>query len=174
MQQNRSQSLSQRERIYQFLYLVLMLVLTQIALGLLFLSSYHSPFSQIALLDAQLLEQQKQFNEQQKAVEPFVIEAFQKISQLQAVSPQPQLENEIVRGIHGVSNFFGSTTCCDPRKEGYRQLGDFYEMYFEDKKIAARKTENIQQFRKDFEECTIGFKDKEQQLIQRKNIQLAR
>lgn len=170
----RSPSLSQKERTYQFLYLVIMLLLTQVLLGFIFLSSYHSPFSQIALLDAQLLEQQKQFNEQQKAVEPLIIETFQKISQLQAVSPQPQVEDDLTRRIHDVTSFFNDTSSYDPRKEGYRQIGSFYQMYFEDKKIVARKMENTQQFRKDFEECTIGFKDKEQQLIQRKNMQLTK
>ena len=47
-------------------------------------------------------------------------------------------------------------------------------MYFEDKKIAAKKTENIKLFEQQFEECSIGFKEKEQQLAQKKNAIIAR
>lgn len=174
MRYYRSQSLSQKERTYQFLYLVSMLLLTQLLLGLIFLSSYQSPFSQTTVLDAQLVEQYNQFNDLQKTVEPVMKETFQKISQLQATSPQPQVEDDLARRIDAVASFFSHTNSYDPRKEGYRQIANFYQMYFEDKKIVGRKTENTEQFRKEFEECSIGFKDKKQQLIQRKNMQLAK
>lgn len=60
------------------------------------------------------------------------------------------------------------------RKEAYLQIANFYKMYFEDKKIAAKRTENIRLFEQQFQECSIGFKDKEQELTQKKNAMLAR
>ncbi|MBB1149219.1 hypothetical protein H4K35_03575 [Myroides sp. NP-2] len=174
MPQYQTKTLAQKEHTYQFLYLLFLLLLTQLILGLIFLSSYQSPFSTIALMDAELLEQKNLFNAKQKEVEPFVVETFQKISELKENMPQPQVENDLLRRMETMAHFFNHSNSYDPRKEGYRQIGDFYQMYFEDKKIQARKSENIQHFRKEFEECSIGFKDKEQQLIQRKNIQMSR
>lgn len=168
------QSLSRKEQIYQLFYLIGMLVLALVLLGIVCLSSYHSPFAEETLLDAAMLDQKYRFNEQQKKVEPLVAAAFQKINTLAFTSPKPIEENEIVNGINQVVHSFANTTIYDPRKEAYNQIGDFYKMYLEDKKIIAKKQENIKLFRKQFEECSIGFKDKEQQLIQRRNMLLTR
>ncbi|WP_158961966.1 type VI secretion system transmembrane protein TssO [Myroides fluvii] len=168
------QSLSRKEQIYQLFYLIGMLALALVLLGIIGLSGYHSPFAKETRLDAEMLEQKNRFNEQQKKVEPLVVAAFQKINTLALTSPKPIEENEIVNGINQVVNSFANTTIFDPRKEVYNQIGDFYKMYLEDKKIIAKKQENIKLFRKQFEECSIGFKDKEQQLIQRRNRLLTR
>ncbi|MBB1139391.1 type VI secretion system transmembrane protein TssO [Myroides sp. WP-1] len=174
MSQNKFQTLSRGEKMYQFLYLLGMLVLSQALLGVICLRNYRSPFSQSALLDSQLLEQNNKFNKQQKLVEPLVESAFHKINILNDTSPQPQVENDVITSINAVANSFANTAIYDPRKEAYMQISYFYQMFFEDKKIAAKKTENTLQFSKQFEECSIGFKDKEQQLNQRKNMQSPR
>lgn len=168
------QSLSRKEQRYQLLYLIGMLILALLFLSIIFLRGYHSPFAGNTLMDAAMLEQQYKFNEQQKKVEPLITATFQKINTLAFTSLKPMEENEIVHSINQVALSFANTTLYDPRKEAYIQMGYFYRMYLEDKKIMAKKTENIKLFRKQFEECSIGFKDKEQQLIQRRNMLLAR
>ncbi|MDR0224624.1 MAG: type VI secretion system transmembrane protein TssO [Myroides odoratus] len=168
------QSLSKKEQGYQVLYLVGMLLFALVLLGLICLRGYHSPFANETQLEAEMLEQKYRFNAQQKKVEPLVVATFEKINTIAFTSPKPVEENEIVTSINQVSNSFVHTTIDDPRKEVYIQMGYFYRMYLEDKKIIAKKTENIKLFRKQFEECSIGFKDKEQQVIQRRNMLLTR
>ena len=174
MSPQRKQSLSPVEKIYQLLYLLGILVLSLVLLGFICFGNSRSPFAQATILDTQLLEQQNRFRAHQKLVQPLVESTFHKINQLEFVSPQPQVENDILTNINAVANSFANTNIYDPRKEVYLQISYFYQMFFEDKKIAAKKTENTQQFLKQFEECSIGFKDKEQQLIQQKNAQSTR
>ena len=88
--------------------------------------------------------------------------------------PQPFVENDIKSSINDLANYFESNEVFDTRKNDYLQIAKFYRMYFEDKKIAAKKTENIKLFEQQFEECSIGFKEKEQQLAQKKNAIIAR
>lgn len=168
MTQNKYQSLSQIEQFYQFLYLVILVIIAEVLLGFLCLSGYSSPFSKNVLLDVQLLEQKYKFKERQKLIEPLVTSTFLKINVLKYERPQPFVENDIASCIAKIANSFANTSIYDPRKEAYTQIGYFYKMYLNDKKILAKKTENIQLFHKQFEECSIGFKDKKQQLDQRK------
>lgn len=174
MLQNNNQSLSKVERRYQFFYLVIMLVVILFLLSLLCLRGFNSPFSNETALDIQMLEQKYKFIEQQNTVEPLLESTFNKISILKFETPQPFVENDITNNINEVANSFANVPIFDPRKEAYIQIGYFYKMYFEDKKIMAKKSENIKLFRRQFEECSIGFKDKEQQLVQRKNALLTR
>ncbi|MCC9043541.1 type VI secretion system transmembrane protein TssO [Myroides sp. M-43] len=174
MTQSTYQSLSKTERRYQFFYLVAMLVVSLILLGIVFLRGFNSPFSNQTVLEIQMLEQKYKFIEQQNIVEPLLESTFNKVSILSFETPQPFVENDITNSINEVANSFANVPIYDPRKEAYIQIGYFYKMYFEDKKIIAKKSENIKLFRKQFEECSIGFKDKEQQLVQRRNALLAR
>ena len=45
-------------------------------------------------------------------------------------------------------------------------------MYYDDKKVMVKKNENVKRFTKQFEDCTIGMKDMQQQINQRKNAQI--
>ena len=121
-----------------------------------------------------MLEQRNKFAKQQTLVAPLLETSYRKINVLQLATPQPFAENDIKNSINDVANSFENTNIYDTRKEGYLQIAQFYKMYFEDKKIAAKKTENITLFQKQFEECSIGFKEKEQQLSQKKNAILSR
>ena len=149
-------SLSKRERRYQFFYLLGMLLVVLLVSGFVFLRKFQSPFTQTDVMDIQLLAQKNKFSEQQKIVEPLLKNTFTKIS------------------INDLANYFQSNEVFDTRKNDYLQIAKFYRMYFEDKKIAAKKTENIKLFEQQFEECSIGFKEKEQQLAQKKNAIIAR
>ena len=167
-------SLSQKEQRYQLFYLIGMLVFVLVLLGGVFLRRYSSPFAQEALMEAEMLEQKYVFNAQQKKLEPLVASTFHQISTLALTHPKPIEENEINHHINQLTRSFASQAIDDPRKAVYEQMASFYVMYLEDKKIIAKKTENIELFRKQFEACSIGFKDKEQQLIQRRNSVLTR
>lgn len=167
-------SLSKRERRYQFFYLLGMLLVVLLVSGFVFLRKFQSPFTQTDVMDIQLLAQKNKFLEQQKIVEPLLKNTFTKISILKVEKPQPFVENDIKSSINDLANYFESNEVFDTRKNDYLQIAKFYRMYFEDKKIAAKKTENIKLFEQQFEECSIGFKEKEQQLAQKKNAIIAR
>lgn len=166
--------LSKREKGYQFIYLLVMLLLALLVLSVIILRKFDSPFSESNALEIQMLEQKNKFIRQQEIVEPLLKKSYEKISILKQETPQPFAENDIKNSINDVANSFENAGIYDTRKEGYLQIAQFYKMYFEDKKIAAKKTENITLFQKQFEECSIGFKEKEQQLIQKQNAILSR
>jgi hypothetical protein len=167
-------SLSKREKQYNFLYLIGLLIITIFVLSLIFLRSFESPFNSFIELDGQLLDQKNKFFEQQEIVEPLIETTFRKIHILQNENLQPFAENDIKNSINDVANCFEKDNIYDSRKNGYFQIALFYKMYFEDKKIAAKKHENIKNFTKQFEECMIGFKEKEQQQNQIKSALLSR
>ena len=167
-------SLSKQERRYQLFYLIIMLFLTLLVMGILTLRNVDSPFSQPDILEIQMLSQKNKFSDQAKIVSPLLESTFRKINILKLEMPPPFVENDIKNNINEVANSFENTNIYDPRKEAYFQIAQFYKMFFEDKKIAAKKTENIHLFEKQFEECAIGFKDKEQQLAQKTNAILSR
>ncbi len=167
-------SLSKQERRYQFFYLIIILFVTVLMMGVLTLRNADSPFSRADILEIQMLSQKNKFSDQAKIVAPLVESTFTKIRILKLGAPQPFVENDIKNNINEVANSFGNTNIYDPRKEAYFQIAQFYKMFFEDKKIAAKKAENITLFEKQFEECSIGFKDKEQQLAQKTNAILSR
>ncbi len=167
-------SLSRQERRYQLFYLLLMLLLVLIVTGFIALRKFESPFSQLDVLEIQMLSQKNKFKNQQEAVMPLLNSTFTKINILNLQTPQPFAESDIKSNINEIANSFENIDVYDNRKEAYMQIAQFYKMYFEDKKIAAKKAENIQLFQKQFEECSIGFKEKEQQLIQKRNAMLSR
>jgi len=82
------------------------------------------------------------------------------------------LENEIRYSINDIANIFETVNITDPRKESYKQIAQFYKMYVEDKNIAGKKNENIKIFTKQFEDCSIGFKERKNQKLQRDNALL--
>lgn len=167
-------SFSKREKQYQFIYLLGMAILATIVFIVIIARKFDSPFSGADVLQIQMLEQKNKFAQQQSIVEPLLETSYKKINILQLETPQPFAENDIKNSINDVANSFENVNIYDTRKDGYLQIAQFYKMYFEDKKIAAKKTENITLFQKQFEECSIGFKDKEQQLAQKKNAILSR
>lgn len=166
--------LSKQERRYQLFYLIVILFLTLLVMGVLTLQKMDSPFSKADILEMQMLSQKNKFSDQAKIVFPLLESTFKKINIITLETPQPFVENDIKNNINEVANSFENTNIYDTRKEAYLQIAQFYKMFFEDKKIAAKKAENIHLFEKQFEECAIGFKDKEQQLAQKNNAILSR
>lgn len=167
-------TLSKKERHYQFLYLILMLFAAIVFLGIIFLKGFESPFSDEDVISVQNLEQKAKFDQQQKATQRVLDSTFTQINRLANEVPQPFEENNIMNGINDVANSFENANIFDVRKEAYPQIAKFYKMYFNDKKIISSKTENIKSFVKQFDECSIGFKEKKSQLFQRENALKAR
>lgn len=165
-------TLSKKERHYQFLYLILMLFAALIFLGIIFLKGFESPFSDEDIISVRNLEEKAKFDQQQKYSYKTLDSTFSMINKLTAEAPQPFVENNIMYGINDIANYFnnGNGTIMDIRKDAYPQIAKFYKMYFDDKKVISSKSENIKSFEKQFEECSIGFKEKKSQLFQRETV----
>lgn len=162
-------TLSKKERHYQFVYLILMLFAALIFLGIIFLKGFESPFSDEDIISVQNLEQKVKFDQQQKATQRLLDSTFTQINRLTNEAPQPFEEDAIKTGINDIVNSFENANVVDIRKEGYPQIAKFYKMYFYDKKVISSKTENIKSFKKQFDECSIGVKEKKSQIFQRQN-----
>lgn len=166
---NISTTFSAREKRYQFLYLLGILAVIVTVFSLVIYQKFHTSLSEGNVLETQMLAQRNKFNQQQTVLTPVLESAYRKINILKDETPQPFAENDIKNSINDIANSFSNAEIYDTRKEGYLQIAEFYKMYFEDKKIAAKKVENIKLFEKQFDECSIGFKEREQQLEQRRN-----
>ena len=160
-------SLSRKEKYQHFFCLLLLLAAAVMILGLIFFRNYRSPFSNETLYEMQLLEEKNKFAKLQEEIDPFLRKTFDKIDVLQLKSLQPYVETDIENNINDIANVVNNDKISDPRKEAFLQIAHYYKMYFDDKKIAAKKSENILLFEKQFTECSIGFKEREQQLAQK-------
>jgi hypothetical protein len=162
-------TLSKKERHYQFLYLILMLLAAMIFLGIIFLKGYDSPFSEEDVRGIQSLEQKAGFEGHQKILQPEMDSAYIRISRIGDKSPEPFVENNIFNGINGLASYFHGNDVVDIRKDAYPQIAKYYKMYFEDKKIISTTTEDVKKFQKDVDDCRIGFKNTQDRLYERNN-----
>lgn len=168
-------TLSKKEKHYQFLYLILMLLAAMVFLGIIFLKSYESPFSDEDVRGIQNLEQKSKFEQHQKVILPIMDSTYTMISKLKDIAPEPFVENNIALGINDLQNYFQiNGDVYDVRKDAYPQIAKFYKMYFDDKKVISSTTEDIKEFEKQVDECRIGFKDTQIKLYQRENELKAR
>lgn len=167
-------TLSKKEKHYQFLYLILMLLAAMIFLGIIFLKGYESPFSDEDVRGLQNLEQKSKFDQHQKIVLPIMDSTYAMITKLKDQSPEPFVEDNIIFGINDLVNYFKNNEVADMRKEAYPEIAKFYKMYFDDKKVISTTSEDIKKFEKQVDECRIGFKDTQNRLYQRENELKAR
>jgi hypothetical protein len=167
-------TLSKKEKQYQFLYLILMLFAAIIFLGIIFLKGFESPFSDEDIISIQNLEEKAKFDQKQKFTFKLLDSTFSQIDRLKDEAPQPFVENNIMNGINDVANQLANDNTTDIRKDAFPQIAKFYKMYFDDKKVISSKTENVKSFEKQFEDCSIGFKEKTSQLFQRETALKAR
>ncbi|MCT2406932.1 type VI secretion system transmembrane protein TssO [Chryseobacterium antibioticum] len=162
-------TLSKKERHYQFLYLILMLVAAMIFLGIIFLKGFESPFSDEDVRGIQSLQHKTEFESHQKILQPEMDSAYLRISKITDKAPEPFVENNIFNGINGLASYFHSTDVVDIRKDAYPQIAKFYKMYFEDKKVISTTAEDIKKFNQQLEDCRIGFKSTQDRLYERNN-----
>lgn len=145
-----------------------MLFAALIFMAITFLRGFQSPFSDNDIVSIQMLEEKAKFDQKHKQSFKVMDSTFSMINKLTDEAPQPFVENNIVYGINDVAGYYqNGENINDIRKEAYPQIAKFYKMYFNDKKIISSKTENIKNFEKQFDECSIGFKEKRSQLFQR-------
>ncbi|KPE50273.1 type VI secretion system transmembrane protein TssO [Chryseobacterium indologenes] len=159
-------TLSKKERHYQFFYLILMLLVAMIFLGIIFLKGFDSPFSDEDIIAIQKLEKKKEFERQQKLLQPRIDSTYSIINKMSGTAPEPYIEQEISIGINDIGNHFDDGVT-DIRKEAYPQIVKFYKMYFEDKRALSTTTETLQKLEKDLTDCQIGFKNKQGRLYDR-------
>lgn len=165
-------TLSNKEKRYYFLYLLGLLFFGVLLLSAIALYRAESPFNNSDILAIQTLQEKAKFDERQKIAQPVIDSTFVKIEKVSVEDQNPLLENEIRYSINDIANIFETVNISDPRKESYKQIAQFYKMYVEDKNIAGKKNENIKIFTKQFEDCSIGFKERKNQKLQRDNALL--
>lgn len=161
-------TLSKKEKQYQFFYLILMLLAAILFLGIIFLKRFKSPFSEDDIISIQKLEQKAKFDQQQKITLRLLDSTFVKINKLTDETTEPFVENNIQTGILDIDNVYGNDFI-DIRKESYSQIAQFYKMYFDDKKIISRTTEDIKLFQKQYQDCLIGLKETKNRVFERQN-----
>lgn len=167
-------TLSKKERHYQFLYLILMLLAAMIFLGVIFLKGFDSPFSDEDIRGIESIEQKKAFEREQKLLQPLMDSAYVGISRIRDKSPEPFVEDNISQNINGLASYFHSKEVVDIRKDAYPQIAKFYKMYFDDKKIISTTTEDVKRFEKELDDCRIGFKNKQSYINERENARRER
>jgi hypothetical protein len=165
-------TLSNKEKRYYFLYLLGLLFFAVLLLSVVVLYRAESPFNNSDILAIQTLQEKAKFDERQTVAQPVIDSTFSKIDKISADDHNPLLENEIRYSINDIANIFETVNITDPRKQSYTQIAQFYKMYMEDKDIAGKKNENIKIFTKQFEDCSIGFKERKNQKLQRDNALL--
>lgn len=165
-------TLSNKEKRYYFLYLLGLLFFAVLLLSLVVLYRTESPFNNSDILAIQTLQEKAKFDNRQKIAQPVIDSTFNKIEKVSTDDHNPLQENEIRYSINDIANIFETVNITDPRKQSYIQIAQFYKMYMEDKDIAGKKNENIRIFTKQFEDCSIGFKEKKNQKLQRDNALL--
>lgn len=165
-------TLSKKEKRYYFIYLLAMLFLGVLFLGIIFLHKIESPFSTSDAIAIKTLKQKGIFDDRQKSVQPLVDSTFIKMKRLSSEKPQPVEENELKYEIGDIKDAFSDVIITDSRKNNYPLIAKYYKMYFDDKKIIVKKNDNLKTFTKQFEECTIGIKELQQQINLRKNAQI--
>ena len=149
-----------------------MLFLGVLFLGIIFLNKIESPFSSSNTISIKTLKQKAIFDDRQKSVQPLVDSTFIKLKRLSSEKPQPVEENELKYDIGDIKDAFSDVVITDSRKNNYPLIAKYYKMYFEDKRIIVNKNDNLKNFTKQYEDCTIGIRDYQQQINLRKNAQI--
>jgi hypothetical protein len=156
-------SLSKKERHYQFLYLIVMLLSALLFLGIIFLKGFQSPFADEDIVSIQVLEEKAKFDQKQKLSFKTLDSTFSMINRLSDKPPEPFVENDIQYGINDIVGYFQTGEDIDDiRKDAYPQIAKFYN----DKRIISSKTENIKNLDRQAEECAIGFKEVKNHLFE--------
>lgn len=165
-------SLSRKEKRYYFLYLLVMLIFAVGIVAAAVLWKYPSPFSQADMHAIYTLEEKGRFEEARKPFQTKSDSTFQKLVKFDHEKSSPLDENDIKVGISEIQSAFALTNVRDPRVSAFEQIGRFYKMFYDDKKSAAAIDENIKTFERQFDECSVGYRDRRQELMQRDNAKV--
>ena len=163
-------TLSKKEKRFQFLYLILMLLAAMILLGIIFLNRFESPFNSSDIITLKRLEQKSKFDIEQKKIQAVVDSTFTKISHLNPENPEAMTTHEIEKNTDFISSTKKRFVTPDMRVDGYPLIADFYEMYMEDKNMAKNMTDDVKRLDAAVKNCEMGYKNNEQRLFDRDNI----
>lgn len=159
-------TLSKKEKRYYFSYLLVMLLFVSTLLTIVIIKNFDSPFNNSDVISIQKLQEKNKFDEQQSLIQPILDTTFVKIDKLNLEQRNSVRIYELENNISDVANFFELSNLKDPRKDSYLKIAKFYKMYFDDKKNQANRKENILIYKKQFEDCSIGYQTKQQQILQ--------
>lgn len=162
-------TLSKKEKRFQFLYLILMLLAAMLFLGIIFLNRFESPFNTSDFATLKRLEQKSQFDVEQKNLQPVVDSTFRKLSHLDAENPEAMKIHDIEKNKEFIASTKKRFITPDERINGYPLIAKFYEMYMEDKNIMKNMTEDVKRFEVMVKNCETGYKNNEQRLFDRDN-----
>lgn len=163
-------TLSKKEKRYQFVYLILMLIAALLFLSVIFLKGFTSPFSSADVLLLEKLDTKARYNHRQDMMMKTVDSTFINISKMNTDTDMANMEFDAQRDINYINDTFinsGYNNINDFRKEGFPQIAIFYKMYVDDKKIVTKISEDIIRFEKQYDDCSIGYKDLKGELRQR-------
>lgn len=167
-------TLSKKEKRFQFLYLILMLLAAMILLGIIFLNRFESPFTSSDIVALDRLEEKAKFDNEQKKIQKIVDSTFTQISRIKEEIPDVMIDHDIERNtdyIRGTKKRFSTD---DNRIDAYPQIAKLFEMYYNDKKRVTTISFDTKNFEKRTQECIVGYKSKEQRLFDRDNAMKAR
>lgn len=165
-------SLSNKEKQHYFLYLLGMLLVTVVVLSVITLRKFSSPFDDADLRSVLVLQQKTRLDDAQKSMQKVIDSTFVKLDKLDPEKSDPLEENSIGMGISEIGTAFKTTAETDNRQKGYARIANFYTMYGMDKKNYLITQENIELFKKQYDDCTTYAKDRSQRRSQRENALL--
>jgi len=160
-------TLSKKEKRFQFLYLILMLLAAMLLLGIIFLNKFESPFDSSDVITLKRLEQKSKFDAEQQNIQKIVDSTFVKISHLKAENPEAMTMHEIEKNTDFISSTKKRFVTPDERIDGYPLIADFYEMFMEDKKMEKNMTDDVKRLEVTVKNCEMGYKNNEQRLFER-------
>ncbi|MFV0531925.1 MAG: type VI secretion system TssO [Flavobacteriales bacterium] len=167
-------TLSKKEKRHYFLYLIGMLFFTVLVISLITLGRIGSPFSEADYHSEMVLQEKIKFDKAQNSVQKVIDSTFTKLDKMDPEKSTITEENQIEREIGDINSSFVITDAKDPRQKAYTQVAKFYRMYFEDKKSIIAVKNNTELLQKEYEDCSVGYKDKQQAIRQRENAIIMR
>ncbi|WP_313376251.1 type VI secretion system TssO [Chishuiella sp.] len=159
-------TLSKKEKRYYFSYLLGMLLLVSVLFSVIFIKNFNSPFNNHDVISIQTLNEKNKFDEQQSLIQPILDSTFVKIDKLKLEKRNSVKGYELENSISDIANFFELGNLKDSRKDSYLKIAKFYKMYLDDKKNNSNIKENVMIYKKQFEDCSIGYQTKQQQILQ--------
>lgn len=162
-------TLSSAEKRHYFLYLLGMLLVSVLLISFIVLYKAPSPFSEADLHSVMILEEKTKFTSVQRSQQSLQDSTFIKLEKFDAAKNSIIDENKINVNISQIQNTFKLTNSADQRKMAYPQIAKFGQMFLDDKKNAALIEANTKLFKKQFEDCSVGYRDRKQQAMDREN-----
>lgn len=166
--------ISRKEKRIYLLYLSLLTIAAGAAMTWLLFRKYPSPFSYDNESSRELLYKRKVFLERQNEILKQIDTAFVRIEMLQPEKNNVFVETDIKNLLNDINSYYDGDPKKDPRFICFHQAALAFKNFFEDRLIASKTSEDIKLFSDQLDNCSIGYKDKENQLNQKRIMERAR